>query len=167
MILESVLWLPSMFPGTLSDFMNEERKRMNALGGRGIWPASRFFAWEGLTAAAVAASVAVAEMRGVSSSDISSKRGVGSGIASAGLRDEFGLYGMVAKSASNEYGKDIIGIVVIRGGGGRSTRGGISSVETSGVRDGMEWGLRGWQGYERCEKRLPSSGMSTNASSTN
>jgi len=104
MILERVLWLPSMFPGTLSDFMNEERKRMNALGGRGIWPASRFFAWEGLTAAAVAASVAVAEIRGVSSSDISSKRGVGSGTASAGPRKEYGLYGMVGKSASNEYG---------------------------------------------------------------
>jgi hypothetical protein len=74
---------------------------------------------------------------------------------------------MVAKSASNEYGKDIIGIVVIRGGGGRSTRGGMSSVETSGVRDGMKWGLRGWQGYERYENSLPSSNMSTNASSTN
>lgn len=128
MILESVLWLPSMFPGTLSDFMKEERKSMNALGGRGIWPASRFFAWEGLAAAAVTASVAVAEMRGVSSSDISSKRGLGSGIASVGPRDQSGLYGMVEKSASNEYGEDIIGIVIIRGGGGRSTRGGISSV---------------------------------------
>jgi hypothetical protein len=64
MILERVLWLPSMLPGTLSDLMKEERKRMNALGGRGIWPASRFFACEGL----------VAEMRGASSSDMSSKR---------------------------------------------------------------------------------------------
>jgi hypothetical protein len=36
MILERVLWLPSMFPGTLSDLMKDERKRMNALGGRGI-----------------------------------------------------------------------------------------------------------------------------------
>ena len=132
MILESVLWLPSIFPGTLSDFMNEERKSMNALGGRGIWPASRFFAWEGLVAAAVTASVAVAEMRGVSSSDISSKRGLGSGTASAGPRDQSGLYGMVAKSGSVEYGEDIIGIVIIRGCGGRSTRGGMSSVKTSG-----------------------------------
>ena len=36
MILERVLWLPSMLPGTLSDLMKEERKRMNALGGRGM-----------------------------------------------------------------------------------------------------------------------------------
>ena len=73
MILERVLWLPSMLPGTLSDLMKEERKRMNALGGRGMWPASRFFACEGL----------VAEMRGASSSDMSSKRWAdGSGIMS-------------------------------------------------------------------------------------
>jgi len=138
MILERVLWLPSMFPGTLSDFMKEERKRINALGGRGIWPASRFFAWEGLAAAAaVAPSVAVAEMRGASSSDMISKRGVGSVTMSAGLRDEYGLYGMVAKSASNEYEEVIIGIAIIRGGGGRSTRGGMSSVRTSEARKGV------------------------------
>lgn len=76
---------------------------MNALGGRGIWPASRFFAWEGLAAAAtVAPSVAVAEMRGASSSDMSSKRGVGSVTMSAGPMDESGLYGIVVKSVSNE-----------------------------------------------------------------
>ena len=136
MILERVLWLPSMFPGTLSDLMKEERKRMNALGGRGIWPASRFFAWEGLARAApVAASVAVAEMRGASSSDMSSKRGVGSMAMSRGPRDESGLYGMVVKSVSNEYGEAIIGIVIIRGGGGRSTRGGISSAGARGAKE--------------------------------
>lgn len=90
MILERVLWLPSMLPGTLSDLMKEERKRMNALGGRGIWPASRFFACEGF----------VAEMRGASSSDMSSKRETGSGAMSASK--ESGLYGMGVKSASNE-----------------------------------------------------------------
>ena len=139
MILERVLWLPSMFPGTLSDFMKEERKRMNALGGRGIWPASRFFAWEGLTTAApVAASVAVAEMRGASSSDMSSKRGVGSMAMSRGPSDESGLYGMVVKSVSKEYGEAIIGIVIIRGGGGRSTRGGMSSVKTRVAKKGVK-----------------------------
>lgn len=76
---------------------------MNALGGRGIWPASRFFAWEGLAAAAAEApSAAVAEMRGTSSSDMSSKRGVGSVTMSMGPMDESGLYGMVVKSVSNE-----------------------------------------------------------------
>jgi hypothetical protein len=42
----------------------------------------------------------------------------------------------------------------------------MSSVKKSGARDGIEWGLRGWQGRGRSEKRLPSSGMSTNGSST-
>ena len=42
----------------------------------------------------------------------------------------------------------------------------MSSVERSGSRKGMGCGLRGWQGYGQCEKRLPSSGMSTKASST-
>jgi hypothetical protein len=67
MIFERVLWLPSMLPGTLSDLIKEERKRMNALGGRGMWPASRFFACEGLAGD-------IAEMHGASSSDMSSKR---------------------------------------------------------------------------------------------
>src|SRR5216684_1784192 len=92
-------------------------------------------------------------MRGVSSSDISSKRRVGSGTASTGPKDESGLYGMVEKSASNGYGEDMIGIVIIRGGGGRSTRGGMSSVKTSRARERIKWGLRGWQGHGRCEKR--------------
>ena len=89
-ILERVLWFPSMLPGTLSDLMKDERKRMNALGGRGMWPTSRFFAWEGL----------VAEMRGASSSDISSKRGACPEAMSTS-RDS-GLYGIGVNSESKE-----------------------------------------------------------------
>lgn len=51
--------------------------------------------------------------------------------------DESGLYGMVVKSVSNEYGEAIIGIVIIRGGGGRSTRGGMSSVKTRVAKRGV------------------------------
>jgi len=97
MILERVLWLPSMLPGTLSDLMKEERKRMNALGGRGMWPASRFFACEDLGAA---------EMRGASSSDMSSKRWAGTSSCwcseAMSVVNESGLYGMGVKSASKE-----------------------------------------------------------------
>ena len=89
-ILERVLWFPSMLPGTLSDLMKDERKRMNALGGRGMWPTSRFFACE----------VLVAEMRGMSSSDTSSNRGACS--AAMSMSGESGLYKMGVKSESKE-----------------------------------------------------------------
>lgn len=35
-ILDSVPWLPSMLDDTCCDLMNDERKRMNAFGGRGM-----------------------------------------------------------------------------------------------------------------------------------
>ena len=89
-ILERVLWFPSMLPGTLSDLMKDERKRMNALGGRGMWPTSRFFAWEGF----------VAEMRGASSSEMSSKRGACPGAMSTS--SDSGLYGIGVNSESKE-----------------------------------------------------------------
>ena len=44
MILERVLWLPSIWPGMCWARMKEERKRMKAFGGRGIWFSGFFFA---------------------------------------------------------------------------------------------------------------------------
>ena len=41
MILESALWLPSIWPGMWPPRMKEERKRMKALGGRGAHLGSR------------------------------------------------------------------------------------------------------------------------------
>ena len=46
MILESALWLPSISPGMWPPRMKEERKRMKAFGGRGMYEASRFLACE-------------------------------------------------------------------------------------------------------------------------
>lgn len=45
MILESVLWFVSTSDETCWFLMNEERKRMNAFGGRGMWFSGFFFAW--------------------------------------------------------------------------------------------------------------------------
>lgn len=45
MILERVLWLPSTLPVTFSLRMKEDRKRMKAFGGRGMYDASRRLAW--------------------------------------------------------------------------------------------------------------------------
>jgi hypothetical protein len=43
MILESVLWFVSTSVETCRLLMNEERKRMNAFGGRGMWSSAFFF----------------------------------------------------------------------------------------------------------------------------
>jgi hypothetical protein len=43
MILLKVEWLVSMVVETCCALMNEERKRMKALGGRGMWFSGRFF----------------------------------------------------------------------------------------------------------------------------
>ena len=51
MIFESALWLPSILPGMCCARMKDERKRMNAFGGRGMYDASRFFACEPRVAA--------------------------------------------------------------------------------------------------------------------
>ncbi len=45
MIFDNVLWFVSTSDETCSCLMNEERKRMNALGGRGIWLSGFFFVW--------------------------------------------------------------------------------------------------------------------------
>ena len=47
MILESVLWLVSTPVDTCWPLMKDERKRMKALGGRGIWSSGRFLLWVG------------------------------------------------------------------------------------------------------------------------
>ena len=44
MILDSVLWLVSTSEETCGFLMKEERKRMKAFGGRGIWFSGFFFA---------------------------------------------------------------------------------------------------------------------------
>lgn len=44
-IFESLLWLPSTLPGTFCSLMNAQRKRINALGGRGMYDGSRRFPW--------------------------------------------------------------------------------------------------------------------------
>ena len=59
MILESALWLPSIWPGMWPPRMKEERKRMKALGGRGMYDASRFFACDPRPPAAAPVSVSV------------------------------------------------------------------------------------------------------------
>ena len=46
MIFDRVLWFPSTLPGTRWLLIKDERKRMKAFGGRGMYDASRFFAWE-------------------------------------------------------------------------------------------------------------------------
>lgn len=56
MILESVLWLVSTSEETCWFLMKEERKRMNALGGRGMWFSGFFFAWPARRAEGDAAS---------------------------------------------------------------------------------------------------------------
>lgn len=43
MILDSEPWLDSIVPGTCWFLMNSLRKRMNELGGRGMWFVARFF----------------------------------------------------------------------------------------------------------------------------
>ena len=43
MILDSVLWLVSTSVETCRLLMKEERKRMNAFGGRGMWSSAFFF----------------------------------------------------------------------------------------------------------------------------
>jgi len=45
MIFESVLWSPSTISGTYWLRMNDDLKRINALGGQGIYDASRFLLW--------------------------------------------------------------------------------------------------------------------------
>jgi hypothetical protein len=45
MIAERVLWFVSTLVDTRWLFMNEERKRMKALGGRGMWLFDLFCVW--------------------------------------------------------------------------------------------------------------------------
>jgi len=43
MIFDSVLWFVSTSVDTCRDLMKDERKRMKALGGRGMWSSALFF----------------------------------------------------------------------------------------------------------------------------
>ena len=57
MILDNVLWLPSTFPGTRWDRMKDDRKRMKAFGGLGMYDGSRAGFFERAFAVAANATV--------------------------------------------------------------------------------------------------------------
>ena len=45
MIFESVLWFPSTFSGTCWLRMNDDLKRINVLGGQGMYDVSHSLLW--------------------------------------------------------------------------------------------------------------------------